>query len=117
MSQVFKCRVPDSSFYNTIATCILTITLQIEVVDPSGKIMDNVNDDVTVERLWDDGAPANVTNVPLKNGFATYTIVPSKAHTNSTLNLVVSMSPKFKQIFLIMYDRIIVPTLGFSLRR
>lgn len=60
--------------------------------------MDNVNDEVTVERLWDDGAPANITNVPLKNGFATYTIVPSKAHTNSTLNLVVSLQiSKYKQ--------------------
>ncbi|XP_026329682.1 CD109 antigen-like isoform X2 [Hyposmocoma kahamanoa] len=72
----------------------LSYNVQIEVVDPSGKIMDNVNDDVTVERLWDDGAPANVTNVPLKNGFAAYTIVPSKAHTNSTLNLVV----KYKEV-------------------
>lgn len=53
--------------------------------------MDNVNDDVTVERLWDDGAPVNVTTVPLKNGFATYTIVPGQEHTNSTLNLVVSV--------------------------
>lgn len=68
------------------------MTLQIEVVDPPGKIMDNINGDVTVERLWDDGAPANVSNVPLKNGFATYTVVPDKAHTNSTLNLVVSVN-------------------------
>lgn len=48
-----------------------------------------VNEDVTVERLWDDGAPVNVTTVKLKNGFAIYTVVPDMAHINSTLNLVV----------------------------
>lgn len=68
--------------------------------------MDNINEDVTVERLWDDGAPANVTKVPLKNGFVTYTVVPSKAHINSTLNLVVSVckarnSNKLFQILII----------------
>lgn len=45
--------------------------------------------DVTVERLWDDGAPANITNLGLKKGLATYTYVPDAAHINSTLNLVV----------------------------
>lgn len=62
--------------------------MQIEVVDSSGQMLD-VNEDVTVERLWDDGAPVNVTTIKLKNGFATYTLVPDMGHINSTLNLVV----------------------------
>lgn len=64
--------------------------LQIEVVDSSGQIM-NVNEDVSVERLWDDGALVNVTTVTLKNGITTYTLVPDAAHINSTLNLVVRL--------------------------
>lgn len=49
------------------------------------------NGDVTVERLWDDGAPVNVTTIPLKKGLATYTLTTDRAHVNSTLNLVVSV--------------------------
>lgn len=58
------------------------------MVDSSGQVMDT-DGDVTVERLWDDGAPANVTTLPLKKGLATYNLVPDRAHINSTLNLVV----------------------------
>jgi hypothetical protein len=60
------------------------------VVDSSGQMMD-VNDDVTVERLWDDGGPVNTTTLKLRNGVATYTLVSDAAHVNSTLNLVVSV--------------------------
>lgn len=49
----------------------------------------NVNDDVTVERLWDDGAPVNVTTIALRGGLATYTLTPAEAYFNLTLNLVV----------------------------
>lgn len=48
------------------------------------------NGEVSVERLWDDGAPVNVTTIPLKKGLSTYTLIPDKAHARSTLNLVVS---------------------------
>lgn len=61
---------------------------QIEVVDPSGQILE-MSGPVSVERLWDDGAPVNVTSVILEKGLATYTYVPDAAHINSTLNLVV----------------------------
>lgn len=66
----------------------MILTFQIEVVDPSGQVMET-DGDVTVERLWDDGAPVNITTLPLKKGVATYTLVPDRAHVNSTLNLVV----------------------------
>ncbi|KAL4708067.1 hypothetical protein ACJJTC_009846 [Scirpophaga incertulas] len=72
---------------------LLPYNVQIEVVDPSGKIL-SVNEDVTVERLWDDGAPVNVTTLKLKNGVAKYTLVPDAAHVNSTLNLVI----KYKEV-------------------
>ncbi|XP_028159271.1 CD109 antigen-like [Ostrinia furnacalis] len=71
----------------------LPYNVQIEVVDSSGQMLD-VNEDVTVERLWDDGAPVNVTTLKLKNGFVTYTLVPDMAHINSTLNLVI----KYKDV-------------------
>ncbi|KAL0849223.1 hypothetical protein ABMA28_013556 [Loxostege sticticalis] len=72
---------------------MLPYNVQIEVVDSSGQMLD-VNEDVTVERLWDDGAPVNVTTIKLKNGFATYTLVPDMGHINSTLNLVI----KYKDV-------------------
>lgn len=65
------------------------LNFQIELVDPSGLVMPT-DGDVTVERLWDDGAPVNITTVTLSKGIATYTVVPDNAHINSTLNLVVS---------------------------
>ncbi|CAH0748966.1 unnamed protein product [Diatraea saccharalis] len=68
---------------------MLPYNVQIEVVDPTGQIMD-INEDVTVERLWDDGAPVNVTTVKLKHGIAKYSLVPDAAHINSTLNLVIN---------------------------
>lgn len=71
----------------------LPYIVQIEVVDPSGKVMP-AEGDVTVERLWDDGAPVNVTTVTLNKGIATYSVVPDRAHVNSTLNLVV----KYKEV-------------------
>ena len=58
-------------------------------MDSSGKLM-STDGDVTVERLWHDGAPVNITKLPLNKGIATYTLVPDRAHVNSTLNLVVS---------------------------
>lgn len=61
---------------------------QIELVDPSGQILET-DGEVNVERLWDDGAPVNITTLGLKKGLATYTYVPDTAHMNSTLNLVV----------------------------
>lgn len=64
------------------------VCFQIELVDPSGQIMET-DGDVTVERLWDDGAPVNITTLALKKGLATFTYVPDAAHVNSTLNLVV----------------------------
>ncbi|KAJ2953639.1 hypothetical protein O0L34_g1251 [Tuta absoluta] len=72
---------------------LLPYNVQIEVVDSSGQIMD-INEDVTVERLWDDGAPVNVTTIAMKKGLATYTLVPDMAHMRSTLNLVV----KYKEV-------------------
>ncbi|XP_052755570.1 thioester-containing protein 1 allele R1-like isoform X2 [Galleria mellonella] len=66
----------------------LPYNVQIEVTNSSGEIM-NTDGEITVERLWDDGAPPNTTTVSLKNGFATYTIIPEPAYTNSTLNLQV----------------------------
>jgi hypothetical protein len=66
----------------------ITSCFQIEVVDPLGQIID-VEDDVTVERLWDDGAPVNTTTVALKKGLATYTLTPVQAYAALTLNLVV----------------------------
>ncbi|KAJ8726365.1 hypothetical protein PYW07_001063 [Mythimna separata] len=71
----------------------LPFIVQIEVVDPSGQVM-AADGDVTVERLWDDGAPVNVSSVALDKGIATYTLVPDRAHVNSTLNLVV----KYKEV-------------------
>ncbi|KAJ0181857.1 hypothetical protein K1T71_002579 [Dendrolimus kikuchii] len=71
----------------------LPYVVQIEVVDPSGQIIDT-DGNVTVERLWDDGAPVNVTMAALKHGLATYTITPVAAHVNSTLNLVI----KYKEV-------------------
>lgn len=61
------------------------------LVDPSGQILET-DGDVTIERLWDDGAPVNITTLTLKKGLATYTYVPDAAHVNSTLNLVVSFT-------------------------
>lgn len=58
------------------------------MVDSSGQVM-SVDDEVSVERLWDDGAPVNVTTLQLKGGLATYTLVPDKGHASSRLNLVV----------------------------
>ncbi|CAH0404826.1 unnamed protein product [Chilo suppressalis] len=72
---------------------MLPYNVQIEVVDPTGQIID-VNEDVTVERLWDDGAPVNVTTLSLNHGVATYSLVPDAAHINSTLNLVI----KYKEV-------------------
>ncbi|XP_022820433.1 CD109 antigen-like [Spodoptera litura] len=71
----------------------LPYIVQIEVVDPSGQVMP-AEGDITVERLWDDGAPVNVTTVTLNKGIATYSVVPDRAHVNSTLNLVV----KYKEV-------------------
>ncbi|CAH0603133.1 unnamed protein product [Chrysodeixis includens] len=71
----------------------LPYIVQIELVDPSGLVMPT-DGDVTVERLWDDGAPVNVTTVTLNKGIATYTVVPDDAHINSTLNLVI----KYKEV-------------------
>ncbi|CAG9098707.1 unnamed protein product [Plutella xylostella] len=71
----------------------LPYNVQIEVVDSSGQVM-SVDDEVSVERLWDDGAPVNVTTLQLKGGLATYTLVPDKAHASSRLNLVV----KYKEV-------------------
>ncbi|XP_004927018.1 C3 and PZP-like alpha-2-macroglobulin domain-containing protein 8 [Bombyx mori] len=71
----------------------LPYIVQIEVVDTSGHAME-INDEVTVERLWDDGAPVNITTLPLKNGLATYTLISDAAHVNSTLNLVI----KYKEV-------------------
>lgn len=71
----------------------LPYMVQIELVDSSGQTIET-NEEVTVERLWDDGAPVNMTSVSLKRGLATYTIVPDAAHINSTLNLVI----KYKEV-------------------
>ncbi|XP_038206788.1 C3 and PZP-like alpha-2-macroglobulin domain-containing protein 8 isoform X2 [Zerene cesonia] len=71
----------------------LPFNVQIELVNSTGHTLD-VSDDVSVERLWDDGAPVNVTNIALKNGVAMYSITPDIAHTNSTLNIVV----KYKEV-------------------
>ncbi|CAG4944809.1 unnamed protein product [Colias eurytheme] len=71
----------------------LPFNVQIELVNSTGHTLD-VSDDVSVERLWDDGAPVNVTNIALKNGFAMYSITPDIAHTNSTLNIVI----KYKEV-------------------
>uniref|UniRef100_A0A2A4K0R1 TEP1-F n=1 Tax=Heliothis virescens TaxID=7102 RepID=A0A2A4K0R1_HELVI len=71
----------------------LPYIVQIELVDPSGQVM-ATDGEVTVERLWDDGAPVNVTTVTMSKGIATYTLVPDNAHVNSTLNLVV----KYKEV-------------------
>ncbi|VVD02140.1 unnamed protein product [Leptidea sinapis] len=71
----------------------LPYRVQIEVVNSTGHIMD-ISDDVTVERLWDDGAPVNVTTLTLSDGVAEYSMTPDVAHTNSTLNLVV----KYKEV-------------------
>ncbi|KAG7311407.1 hypothetical protein JYU34_002449 [Plutella xylostella] len=71
----------------------LPYNVQIEVVDSSGQVM-SVDDEVSVERLWDDGAPVNVTTLQLKGGLATYTLVPDKGHASSRLNLVV----KYKEV-------------------
>ncbi|CAB3250011.1 unnamed protein product [Arctia plantaginis] len=71
----------------------LPYIVQVEVVDPSGQLI-NTDGEVTVERLWDDGTPANVTQIPLNKGIATYTLVPDKGHVNSTLNLLI----KYKEV-------------------
>ncbi|XP_049691725.2 thioester-containing protein 1 allele R1 [Helicoverpa armigera] len=71
----------------------LPYIVQIELVDPSGQVM-ATDGEVTVERLWDDGAPVNVTTVTMSKGIATYTLVPDNGHVNSTLNLVV----KYKEV-------------------
>lgn len=57
-----------------------------------------VNDEVTVERLWDDGAPVNVTTLSFNKGRAMYTVVPDAAHINSTLNLVVRFKRHYMYI-------------------
>ncbi|XP_063529848.1 thioester-containing protein 1 allele R1-like [Cydia strobilella] len=72
---------------------MLPYTIQIEVVGPSGQIIE-LDDDVRVERLWDDGAPVNVTTVPLKKGLATYTLTPAESYAAFTLNLVI----KYKEV-------------------
>ncbi|XP_075992321.1 thioester-containing protein 1 allele R1-like [Anticarsia gemmatalis] len=71
----------------------LPYIVQIELVDSSGELM-STDGEVTVERLWDDGAPANETKVPLNKGVASYTVVPDRAHVNSTLNLLI----KYKEV-------------------
>lgn len=63
--------------------------MQIQLVNSTGDTLP-VSDDVVVERLWDDGAPVNKTTIKLNKGFGIYTYTPDVAHTNSTLNLVVS---------------------------
>ncbi|KAG6455793.1 hypothetical protein O3G_MSEX009390, partial [Manduca sexta] len=71
----------------------LPYVVQIELVLPSGEIFES-DEDISVERLWDDGAPVNVTTLKLNKGRALYTFVPDAAHVNSTLNLVV----KYKEV-------------------
>lgn len=57
-------------------------------MDPNGQLI-KMNGEVSVERLWDDGAPANVSTLNLKNGVALYSFTPDAAHANSTLNILV----------------------------
>ncbi|XP_013188878.2 C3 and PZP-like alpha-2-macroglobulin domain-containing protein 8 [Amyelois transitella] len=71
----------------------LPYNVQIEVADSLGQVMKE-NGEVTVERLWDDGAPPNTTSVPLREGLATYTLIPDELHANSTLNLLI----KYKEV-------------------
>ncbi|XP_041986950.1 CD109 antigen-like [Aricia agestis] len=65
----------------------LPYVVQIEVVNTTGDIIDEAGT-VTVERLWDDGAPVNMTTVDLSRGVARYSYTPDLPHINSTLNLV-----------------------------
>ncbi|XP_053625843.1 thioester-containing protein 1 allele S3-like [Plodia interpunctella] len=66
----------------------LPYNVQIEVADSFGQVL-NEDGDVTVERLWDDGAPPNTTTVSLRKGLATYSLTPDDAHAGSTLNLLI----------------------------
>ncbi|KAM3964840.1 thioester-containing protein 1 allele R1 [Aphomia sociella] len=71
----------------------LPYNVQIELAKSSGEIIET-DGEVTVERLWDDGAPPNTTTVILKKGLSTYTLTPEPAYVNSTLNLQI----KYKDI-------------------
>lgn len=68
--------------------------MQIEVVDSAGKVMES-DDEIVIERLWDDGAPANVTRGSLNKGRALYTFTPDISHARSNLNLLVSLPSKY----------------------
>lgn len=77
-------------------------------------VMD-IDDEVMVERLWDDGAPTNVTTLTLKKGLATYTLIPDTAHANSTLNLVVRIiNEVLEKTILVMYYLICKQVLCFA---
>ncbi|XP_049864919.1 CD109 antigen-like isoform X2 [Pectinophora gossypiella] len=85
----YRLRVSAPDYFKPM----LPYNVQIELVDSSGQVMD-INENVSVARLWDDGAPVNMTTITLTKGLATYTLVADKAHTNTTLNLVV----KYKEV-------------------
>ncbi|CAK1549918.1 unnamed protein product [Leptosia nina] len=71
----------------------LPYNVQIELVNSTGHTLD-VSESISVERLWDDGAPVNITTLSLNRGSAVYSFTPDVAHTNSTLNIVV----KYKEV-------------------
>lgn len=85
----YRLRVTAPEFFKPT----LPYYIQIEVVSPSGDITKDEGD-VTVERIWDDGAPANISTVNLKNGLVVYSFTPDAAHANSTLNIVI----KYKEV-------------------
>ncbi|KAI8427884.1 hypothetical protein MSG28_002244 [Choristoneura fumiferana] len=72
---------------------MLPYNVQIEVLDPSGQVM-NVDDDVTVERLWDDGAPVNLTTIALKKGLATYSLTPAEASVGDVMRARISSTER-----------------------
>ncbi|CAH4004421.1 unnamed protein product [Pieris brassicae] len=71
----------------------LPYNVQIDIVNSTGHTLD-ISEEVSIERLWDDGAPANVTKLAMNKGIGVYSFTPDVAHTNSTLNIVV----KYKEV-------------------